>query len=208
MNTLLDVIKSGVRSVMHQVARGLNAITGGHLSPNTVTIVGFLAHIPIAWLIVTYHPIKAAVLLLVFGLFDTLDGELARLQNRASAKGMLLDSITDRAKEIIIYTSFAYVISNSEWPIMSFWAASACGAALLVSYVNAWGEAVTARLHITKHQLNKAFRTGLMPFEVRMAVVLVGLLSGRIILAVIVITVGASLTAIYRLLNVFKQLAL
>jgi len=207
MNTILEAIKSAVRSVMHQVARGLNTITGGRLTPNTVTMVGFLAHIPIGWLIVTYHPIKAAVLLLIFGLFDTLDGELARLQNRASAKGMLLDSITDRAKEIIIYTSFAYVIANSEWPLMSVWAVSACGTSLLVSYVNAWGEAVTARMHLTTHQLNKDFRTGLMPFEVRMAVVLVGLLSGRIILAVIVITVGASLTGIYRLLNVFKQLA-
>lgn len=192
---------------MRRVARGLNTLSDGHLSPNAITIVGFLAHIPIAWLIVTRHPIKAAVLLLIFGLFDTLDGELARLQNKASAKGMLLDSITDRAKEIIIYTSFAYIISDSEWPIMSVWAVSACGTSLLVSYVNAWGEAVTARLHLTGHQLNKAFRTGIMPFEVRMAVVLAGLLSGRIILAVIVITVGASLTAMYRLLNVSKQLA-
>lgn len=207
MNTLLNLIKTGVRSVMRQVARGLNTITGGRLSPNTVTIIGFLAHIPIGWLIVTRHPIKAAILLLIFGLFDTLDGELARLQNKASARGMLLDSITDRAKEIIIYTSFAYIISAGENPLMAAWAAAACGTSLLVSYVNAWGEAVTARLHLTGHQLNKAFRTGLMPFEVRMTVVLAGLLSGQIIIAVIIITIGAGLTAVYRLLNVIKQLA-
>jgi len=191
---------------MHQVARGLNAVSGGHLTPNTVTIVGFLAHLPIGWLIITSHPIKAAVLLLIFGLFDTLDGELARLQNKTSAKGMLLDSITDRAKEIILYSSFGFIIASGERPMMTVWAVSACGASLLVSYVNAWGEAVTARMHLADHQTNKTFRTGFMTFEVRMAVVFVGLVSGRIILAVVVIAIGSILTALSRFINISRKL--
>lgn len=206
INSPLDWLRSKARILFGYIAKLLNRLSGGRLSPNTVTIIGFLAHIPIGWLIATRHPIKAAVLLLIFGLFDTLDGELARLQKRASAKGMLLDSITDRAKEVIIYTCFAYVISGSDRPLMTAWAAAACGASLLVSYVNAWGEAVSARMHLVGHQTNKTFRTGIMTFEVRMSVVFVGLVSGRIILAVMVIAIGSTLTALGRFINISRKL--
>src|SRR5205085_12126990 len=95
MNKVLDAVRDMVRAVMRTVARGLNRLTGGKLSPNAVTIVGLLAHLPIAYFIATGRLTLAAVLLVIFGLFDTLDGELARLQKRASNIGMFLDSATD-----------------------------------------------------------------------------------------------------------------
>src|SRR5688572_773856 len=101
---LIDAVRAGIRKVMHHVAVWLNRLTGGKLSPDLVTIVGLVMHIPIALLIGTGdHNILAALLLVVFGLFDTLDGELARLQNRSSVRGMLLDASTDRMKETLLY---------------------------------------------------------------------------------------------------------
>ena len=203
---MLDYIRSSVRSVMRQVAHLLNALSAGHITPNSITIIGLLAHIPIAWLIATRHNLKAAVLLVIFGLFDTLDGELARLQKRDSAAGMLLDSVSDRAKEVLLYTGATYAISLSDRPLMAAWAAAACGASLLVSYVNAWGEAVATRINLSGHKTNKAFRTGIMTFEIRMVTLLLGLLSNRLILAVVVIATLSSLTAIWRLVNIMRRL--
>ncbi|HEX8350198.1 MAG TPA: CDP-alcohol phosphatidyltransferase family protein, partial [Hymenobacter sp.] len=91
----LDVLRSRTRAIMHVIAVGLNHATRGHVSPNAITIVGLLMHVPIAWLIAGGSNYWAAGLLVIFGLFDTLDGELARLQKSASSTGMLLDASTD-----------------------------------------------------------------------------------------------------------------
>src|ERR1700733_5878302 len=105
---LIEAIRLRIRAVMHHLAVLLNKLTGGALHPDVVTIIGFLMHVPIAVLIATSHLLAAAILLVIFGLFDTLDGELARLQGRSSARGMLLDASTDRMKEVLLYTGVAY----------------------------------------------------------------------------------------------------
>jgi phosphatidylglycerophosphate synthase len=201
----MNAIRSAVRAIARAVARFLNAVSGGHITPSMVTYTGLLAHLPIAWLIATTHNVWAAGLLIIFGLFDVLDGELARLQGTTSQAGMLLDSVTDRVKEVLLYLGVSYAIVFGERPHMAVWAVAACGASLLVSYVNAWGEAVSAG-QPKSHQINKAFRTGLMGYEVRMFVLVVGLLSNRIILATMVIALLASLTALQRFIKISQSL--
>ena len=204
---LLDMIRDIVRSVMKNIAKALNTMTGGGLTPNAVTIVGLLAHLPIAYLIATSHNLKAALLLVIFGLFDTLDGELARLQKRDSPAGMLLDASTDRFKEVMLYTGAAYAITVGNHPMMAGWAVLACGASLCVSYVKAKGETAVAKSHLSTSQVNRLFADGLMRFEVRMAVLVIGLLSNRIILAVVVIAILSSVTAVQRLIVITKKLS-
>jgi phosphatidylglycerophosphate synthase len=200
----MNIVKSAVRSVIRRLAKLLNNLTGGRLSPSMVTYTSLLAHLPIAWLIATYHNVWAAGLLVIFGLFDVLDGELARLQGSASQTGMLLDSITDRVKEVMLYIGVGYAIVYSERPHMAVWAVAALGASLLVSYINAWGEAVLSGQKT--HQVNKAFRSGLMGYELRMTVLFVGLLGNRLILASIVIAVLAAITALQRFVNITQSL--
>src|SRR5690606_14327938 len=101
-------IRNRVRQLMNSLASGLNKATGGKLSPNFVTVFGLLMHVPIGILIASGEHTFAAILLLVFGLFDALDGALARLQNSTSSTGMLLDSVSDRIKEIIVYVCLAF----------------------------------------------------------------------------------------------------
>lgn len=193
--------------VQRHVAPLVNRATGGHLHPDAVTVGSFLLHIPIAWLIATRHNYWAALLLVIFGAMDALDGALARLQKRESARGMLLDSATDRMKEVLLYTGSAYaIIASTGRPYLAVWAVAACGCALLTSYMNAIGDAALARFSVGKHTINKTFRGGLFPFQVRMAVLLLGLLSNRVPLAIIVIAVGAAYTALARLFMIIERL--
>lgn len=198
INTFLDLCKSKVQKVMTRVARLLNKITGGRLSPNAVTLVGLLAHFYIAYLIATAHPIRAAVLLVVFGLFDALDGALARTQGGNGSRGMLLDSITDRVKEIILYIGIGYLFVTSGHNHATIWAIAACGFSLLVSYINAWSDAVLADKKTTVHVVNASFRSGIMRFEMRIIALVIGLLSGYLLEAVAVVAVLSALTALSR----------
>jgi phosphatidylglycerophosphate synthase len=205
---IIEPVRQAVRASMRRLAGGLNRLTGGKLHPDVVTLVGFAMHIPIALLIATRHNLWAALLLLIFGLFDTLDGELARLQQRASVRGMLLDASTDRMKEVLLYTGAAYALVLGRHPAWAAWAVAACGASLCVSYVKAKGEAAVASSgkQLSHHELNHLFSGGLLSFEVRMVVLIIGLLTNQLGPAVIIIAVLAGATAVWRLVRISQQL--
>lgn len=208
MKTVVDAIKKQVRAFMRVIAVMLHAVSRGKVTPNGVTIFGTLMHLPIAGLIATNHFVWAAVLLVVFGLFDTLDGELARLQDKASVRGMLLDASTDRIKEAILYTGVAYVLATGDHPQTAAWAAAAAGASVSVSYVKAKGEAAvaTSGKDIPHHILNRMFADGFLTFEIRMVVLLVGLLSGYLAVATAVVAIGAGITVLQRLVRISNRI--
>lgn len=206
INALLDAIRDSLRVVMRSIAKALDSATGGRITPNTVTLIGLFAHIPIAYLIAQQQHILAAILLLYFGLFDTVDGELARLQKRASSAGMLLDASTDRFKEVMLYTGAAYSFIWTMQPYMAVWAVVACGASLCVSYVKAKGETAVAKTKLSPNEVNRLFQDGFLRFEVRMFALIIGLLSGYLAEAVIIIAVLSTLTAIGRLIRISKAI--
>ena len=207
MDSLLDTIRDNGRQIMFVVARGLNKITLGKLHPNVVTIIGLLAHIPIAYFIASEQLVLAAGLLVFFGLFDALDGALAKLQKRASSAGMVLDATTDRMKEVLLYIGAAYYFVNTGSPKFAVWAVAACGGSLLVSYVKAKGETAVKDAGLSPNEVNKLFSDGLLRFEVRMFVLIIGLLSGYLEVAVVIIAILAWLTTFQRLIRITKKLA-
>lgn len=207
MSKALSATKTEVRNGAHVVAVWLDRISKGKITPDMVTYAGLAMHLPIAWLIATQHNLWAAGFLIVFGLFDTLDGELARLQKRDGPRGMLLDASTDRFKEAMLYTGAAYALAASSHPQDAAWAAAAVGASICVSYVKAKGEAVVASGKPIPHaKLNRMFADGILTFEIRMAVLAAGLIFDRLLWAVVLIAVLASFTAVQRLVRITKQL--
>jgi phosphatidylglycerophosphate synthase len=203
--SFLDAIKVAVKRQMLRLAKVSNKLSRGRITANHLTFISLGMHVVIAALIAQGSFVFGATLLVIFGLFDALDGELARLQGTAGTKGMLLDSVTDKMKEIILYIGVSYAFVDMNLAFYAVWAVAACGSSLLVSYVNAWGEVVMAR-RPDDSRINQAFRGGLMRYEVRMFVLVVGLLVERLPATVAVIAVLSSLTAIERLVTIRRQL--
>jgi archaetidylinositol phosphate synthase len=207
---IVDTIRELVINfVMRPLARGVNTLTRGRLHPDAVTMFGFLMHIPIAFLIGRGDFLLAAILLLVFGLFDKLDGELARLQKRVTKMGGLLDAATDRMKEVFLYSGAAYYLALGDHPATAAWAVAACGASLCVSYVKSKGETMAATMGKKQSYevLNHVFRDGLVPFEVRMFLLIVGLVTSQLLVAVVIIAVLASFTALQRLVQIREAIS-
>jgi phosphatidylglycerophosphate synthase len=203
---LLDNSRDYVRAQMDKVARVLDKQSRGSIKPNHITYTGLLMHIPIGLLIAVGSFYWAAVLLIIFGLFDALDGALARVQKRDSAAGMLLDASTDRIKEIFLYVGAAYYSVMLAAPIGAVWAVAACGASLCVSYVKAKGETAVRDTTLSPSQVNRLFADGIMRFEVRMAVLVIGLLLGQLLAALVVITILSTYTTFDRLLRIQRKI--
>lgn len=86
----------------------------------------------------------AAALLLVSGLFDMLDGPLARLTGTASRFGALLDSTIDRIADAAPLVGLVLFYSTSGWPAIL--PALALLAGYTVSYVRARCEGLNVAL--------------------------------------------------------------
>lgn len=185
----------------------LNRASGGKISPNAVTLTGLAMHVPIAYLIALQQNYLAAALLVIFGLFDALDGALARVQNKTSNAGMLLDASTDRMKEVLLYSGAAYAIVQIGRPNLAVWAVLACGASLCVSYIKAKGETAVAGGKLSANEVNRLFQDGLGRFEIRMAVLVIGLVADKLILAVIAIALLSTYTAFERLIKITRKLS-
>lgn len=213
MKNAVNAIKTGVRAGMRHIAAGLHTMSGGRLTPNHVTYFGFLMHIPIAYLIATNHLVFAAIGLIIFGLFDTLDGELARLTGKASDAGGLLDAATDRLKEVLLYSGTAYLFVFKNVPaIFIAMTVTACGASICVSFVKSKGETIVASQGGKKRsyaELNHLFGGGLFPFEIRMLTLAVGLFAGLTMLkrAVVIIAIFSTITVFQRLARIMRSVS-
>jgi phosphatidylglycerophosphate synthase len=200
---IINLVRQLLRNIARKFAAFLNSASKGAITPNSVTIFGLLMHLPIAWLIIRGDLLQAGIMLLVFGLFDTLDGELARLQNSSTAGGMFLDSVTDRFKEIIVYVAILWIAVTKADQIIVL---SALAASLCVTYINAWGEAVMAKAKIKNTATNKLLRTGVASYDIRMFLIFVGLLTNKIVPLLYVVLILSIWTVGVRMRTVFSQL--
>jgi phosphatidylglycerophosphate synthase len=206
------ILVSHVKVLMGHIAVGVNKLFRSKLKPSHVTTISLLGHFPAAWALWTCRPVLAAVLIAGFGLLDALDGALAREQGTASKLGMFYDAVTDRMKEVIIYSGLAVYVSKHVSDVDPWLVVAVAGTSLLVSYVKAKGEmAVTAKNH-DKQTLNRAFGSGISRYEVRMALLIVGLLATsylapilRLMVALNLFTAAGRFLEIGRILNAEDQ---
>ena len=107
-----------------------------HLSPNAITVIGFLLSLLIVPFAVQLQYFFAGAIIIITGLFDALDGALARLTNRVTLWGGFLDSVLDRYSDAIIMLAIIYAgLCNIVWGFV------ALIGSLLVSYSRARVEA-------------------------------------------------------------------
>lgn len=211
MDSFLNALASMVRSWMRWPAAALNSISGGRITPNHVTLISVLGHVWMLWALWTYRPILAGILLIVFGLMDTLDGALARLQGKTSVTGMFYDASSDRLKEILVYAGIARFLTSGysgyALPTVSWLPVAVLGGSLLVSYLKAKGEMAIAssKKHETQ-KLNRVFSDGLARYEVRMALIVLGLFSSLLVEALYVLLVMLAFTALQRTVHISREL--
>lgn len=160
-------LRARVRDFATPVARGLGRLG---LTPNALTAIGFLGTCLAAYAAAAQAWLVAGVLVLAFGIFDLLDGTLARATGRATKFGAFLDSTFDRAGEGIVYIGIAAGCLAGGFDLGAILAASAMAAAFMVSYTRAKAESLGFASG------TGLANVGLAPREVRIALLAMGLI--------------------------------
>ena len=141
------------------------------LTPNALTVIGFMGTCIAAWAAATQQWLLAGILVLAFGIFDLFDGTLARSTGRATRLGAFLDSTFDRAGEAIVYIGIAAGLLAFGFDSGALLAAAALAAAFMVSYARAKAESLGFAPG------SGLASVGLAPREVRILILTVGLLA-------------------------------
>ena len=159
------------------------------LRPNTLTFIELAISISAAYAVVIgYFPL-GGVLVLVSGLFDLLDGALARFTKQSTKFGAILDSTIDRLSEAAIFCGLLvwYMPKVATLEIVLIFAALI--GSFLVSYIRARAEG-----------LGLECRVGLFTRAERVIVLAVGLLVDQVFIALWVLVVFVYITVAQRLL--------
>jgi CDP-L-myo-inositol myo-inositolphosphotransferase len=82
-------------------------IAGLRPSPNAISVVAFLMSLVAALLLADGHGVVGGALVQASSVVDGVDGEVARLQHRATAWGALLDGVLDRLGDAMIVAGLA-----------------------------------------------------------------------------------------------------
>ncbi|GGA96965.1 DUF4833 domain-containing protein [Puia dinghuensis] len=120
------------------------------LTPNMVTTIGLILNIGVAIIFISgaeegrrgdlSYIGWAGALILFAGLFDMLDGQVARLGNMSSTFGALYDSVLDRYSELILFLGICYYLVAHHYFISSLFAFIALIGSIMVSYTRARAE--------------------------------------------------------------------
>jgi len=112
------------------------------VTPNTLTWLGFLITAGAAALIITEHLFAAGFVVLVAGVFDMLDGALARMTNRTTRFGGILDSTLDRVSEALLLLGLLVVFTRDQKVAESLLVGIVLFGSLMVSYLRSRIEAM------------------------------------------------------------------
>ncbi len=163
-------------------------LTRVRLDPNALTMAGVGAAGASGIAFAVHAPRVAGLLLILAGIFDLIDGIVARNQGRSSAFGAFFDSTMDRVSELLVFAGIGFAMASradSSGILLLFWALLG---SFMTSYTRARAEKDLASLS-----------AGLMERAERCVVLIVGALSGFLQVALLIIALGSTLTAIQRI---------
>jgi len=180
--------------ITRPMVRGLSK---SGVKPTTLTFTGLVIDIGAAYAIVANHLFLGGLLVLVAGLFDLLDGALARFTGQATKLGAILDSTVDRISEAAIFCGILawYLLGETEATLGVVVILAALVGSFLVSYVRARAEG-----------LDLECRVGLFTRAERVIVLAAGLLVNQVFIALWILVVFVYITVIQRLFYLRKQM--
>lgn len=203
-----DFLQKIIYVIINPIIKGMIKIG---ITPNFITTTGFVLNLVAAGMFL-YAANKfgdntcivgwAGGVILFAGLFDMMDGRLARMGNMSSKFGALWDSTLDRYSELFTLFGIAFYLILNGWMWSSVTTFIAMVGSVMVSYVRARAEG-----------LDIECKVGLMQRPERVVLTALGAIFCGIfdnlwilVVPMIIIAVLANITAFWRIAHCYKVL--
>lgn len=182
--------KESLRQLLNPLVSLLSTM---RVRPDTLTFLGWGLSIFSAVLFGMGHVKSAGAIMLFAGLFDALDGAVARETGLMSGFGAFLDSTLDRLSESAVFVGIIFFYASSSRPYEALLTGAAMTFSLLTSYTRARAEGLGLKCEV-----------GILERAGRVVILSVFSLAGFVTFGVGLVAVGALITTAQRMLHVHR----
>jgi CDP-diacylglycerol--glycerol-3-phosphate 3-phosphatidyltransferase len=165
------------------------------VNPNLLTVMGTSVSLAAAVAFAAGWFVTGGLLVLAGGLFDLIDGVVARHHGVASRFGAFLDSTLDRLSDMALLIGIAMHFALGGEPRWVLLAGYTLVATVLVSYTQARAEISVP-----------SFRVGILERAERVLILAAGALAGYLILALWIIAIGSTVTVVQRFDRAYREM--
>src|SRR6266851_5203741 len=177
--------------IIDQIVRGL-ALSRIH--PNALTFLGLVINTVAAFLFAAGNFRGAGLVVIAAGLFDMVDGRVARETNRVTRFGGFFDSVLDRYSDLSLFMGLlVYYASINRFFYIVLTAIVMTGS-VMVSYTRARAECTIPKCKV-----------GFLERPERVVLIIIGALFGRMGAVLWVIAVLSNVTVVHRMIYTFQQ---
>jgi len=164
------------------------------ITPNMLTLTGLLINVIGAYCYANGFIVAGGLVIILAGLFDMLDGAVARAGNIVSKLGAFTDSVVDRYSDFIIFSGVLAWYARAGDVGGTFLVLIIITGAFLVSYVRARAELVIDKCAV-----------GFMERPERIIILAAGSLFNFFTFALWFLAIATHLTALYRIYYTCEQ---
>jgi len=188
----------GCRVVLYAIVRGLAL---SKISPNVLTFTGLVINVIAAIFFGYANPdnqkrmfIYAGLVIFAAGIFDMVDGRVARATNQVSTFGAFFDSVIDRYSDVALFFGLMVYYARANHFFYLVLVAYVMVCSVMVSYTRARAESLIG-----------SCKVGFMERPERIVLVIIGALFNRMAPALWVLAVISTITVIHRIRYTYQQ---
>lgn len=185
-------------NILHGIVHGL-ALT--RISPNVLTFIGLVINIGAAVLFGLANGanqqrlfLYAGLVIIGAGIFDMVDGRVARATGQVTTFGAFFDSVIDRYSDLALYFGLLVFYARSNRFFYVVLVAVVMTGSVMVSYARARAESLIGQCKV-----------GFMERPERIVLVIIGALFNRMAPVLWVIALLSNITVIHRIVFTYQQ---
>lgn len=189
--TFTGGIGRGANKIIRAIVRGL-ALSRIH--PNVLTFLGLVINIVAAALLASGRLMAAGFVIIGAGLFDMVDGRVARETNQVTRFGGFFDSVLDRYSDLALLMGMLVYYGSINRPFYVVLTAIVMTGSVMVSYTRARAENTIP-----------SCKVGFMERPERVVLLIIGALFDRMAPVLWVIAVLSNITVIHRMVFTWQE---
>ena len=189
--TYTRAIGLGANKIIRLIVR---ALALSKINPNVLTFIGLLINIAAATALAMGRFRTAGVIIIFAGLFDMVDGRVARATNQVTRFGGFFDSVLDRYSDLALLVGLLVYYGTINRPAYVVLTAVVMSAAVMISYTRTRAENIIPTCKV-----------GFMERPERIVLFIIGALFDRMAPVLWVIAVIGNLTVIHRMVFTYQE---
>ncbi len=172
----------------------VNGLALSKIHPNVLTFIGLVINIFASWLLAVGAFRQAGLVIIGAGLFDMVDGRVARQTGQVTKFGGFFDSVIDRYSDLALLIGLLVYYGNINRPIYVVLTAIVMAASVMISYTRARAENTIPQCKV-----------GFLERPERVVLLIIGALFDRMAPVLWVAAILGNLTVVHRMIFTFQE---